>query len=45
VVSQRIGPYREVLGKQPKPPKMPQAHNHSQNESSYHKVILIMSVD
>jgi hypothetical protein len=45
VVSKRTCPYAEVLGKQSELPKMPQAHNHNQNESSYHKVILIMFVD
>jgi hypothetical protein len=45
VVSQRTGPYGEVLEKQPEPPKMPQVHNHNHNESSYHKVILIMFID
>jgi hypothetical protein len=45
VVSQRTGPYGDVLGEQAEPPKIPQAHNHNQNESSYHKVILIMLVD
>jgi hypothetical protein len=45
VVSQRTGPYGEVLRKQPEPSKMPQVHNHNHNESSYHKVILIMFVD
>jgi hypothetical protein len=32
VVSQSTGPYEEVLGKQPEPPKMPKAHNHNQIE-------------
>ena len=45
VVSQRTGPYGEVLGKQPESPKIPQAHDHNQNETLYHKVILIMFVD
>jgi hypothetical protein len=45
VVSQRTYPYGEVLGKQPDPPKTPQAHSHNQNESWYHKVSLIMFVD
>jgi hypothetical protein len=45
VVSQRTGPYGDVLGKQPKPAKMPQVHNHNQNEPSYHKVTLIIFVD
>jgi hypothetical protein len=45
VVSQQIGPYGDVLGKQHEPPKMTQPHNHNQNESLYHKVILIMFVD
>jgi hypothetical protein len=44
VVSQRTGPYGEVLGKQPEPPKEPQVH-HIQNKTSYHKVILSMFVD
>jgi hypothetical protein len=43
MVSKRTSPYGEVLRKQPEPPKMLQVHNH--NESSYHKVILIMFVD
>jgi hypothetical protein len=29
VISQRTGLYGEVLGKQPEPPKVPQAHNHN----------------
>jgi hypothetical protein len=45
VVSQRTCPYGEVLGKQPKPPKVSQVHNHNQGESSYNKVFLIMFVD
>jgi hypothetical protein len=45
VVSQRTGPYVEVLRKQSDPPLVPQAHNHNQNEASYHKVILIMFVN
>jgi hypothetical protein len=28
VVSQRTGPYEEVLGKQPESPLVPQAHPH-----------------
>jgi hypothetical protein len=31
VVIQRTGPSGEVLGKQPKPPLVSQAHNHNQN--------------
>jgi hypothetical protein len=30
VVSQRTGPYGEVLRKQPKPPKVSQVHHHNQ---------------
>jgi hypothetical protein len=32
VVIQRIGPYREVLGKQPESPKVSQVHHHIQND-------------
>jgi hypothetical protein len=31
VVSQRIGPYGEVLRKQPKSPKVSQVHHHNQD--------------
>jgi hypothetical protein len=31
VISQRIGPYGEALGKPHEPPKMPQAHNHNES--------------
>jgi hypothetical protein len=31
VVIQRIGPYGEVLGKQPESPKISQVHHHIQN--------------
>jgi hypothetical protein len=33
VVTQRTGPYEEVLRKQPESPKMQQEHNHNHNES------------
>jgi hypothetical protein len=33
MVSQRTGPYGEALGKRTVPPKMPQVHNHTHNES------------
>jgi hypothetical protein len=33
VVSQRIGPYREVLGKQPGAPFVSQVHQHFQNKN------------
>jgi hypothetical protein len=45
VVSQRTGPYREVLRIQPEPPFVSQVRHHIQNKSLYHKVILIMFID
>jgi hypothetical protein len=39
VVIQRTGPYGEVLGKQPEPPLVSQAHNHNQNIK--HHIIII----
>jgi hypothetical protein len=39
VVIQRTNPYREVLGKQPKPPLVSQAQNHNQNIK--HSIILV----
>jgi hypothetical protein len=38
VVIQRIGPYREVLRKQPESPKVSQVHHHNQKTSLYHKL-------
>jgi hypothetical protein len=45
VVIQRTGPYGEVLGKQPKPSLLSQAHNHNWNVK--HRIInnLIMFID
>jgi hypothetical protein len=45
VVIQRTGPYGEVLGKQPKSPKVSHVHHH---KSRYHQCIinvLIMFID
>jgi hypothetical protein len=39
VVIQRTGPYEEVLGKQPEPPLVSQAHNHNQNVK--HRIIIV----
>jgi hypothetical protein len=43
VVTQRAGPYGEVLRKQPESPKVPQEHHHNQQ----HRIIniRIMFVD
>jgi lantibiotic modifying enzyme len=39
VVIQRTSPYEEVLGKQPEPPLLSQAHNHNQNVE--HRIIIV----
>jgi hypothetical protein len=38
VVSQRTGPYGEVLRKQPEPPKVTQDHHHNQDIISVSKI-------
>jgi len=45
VVSQRTGPYGEVLGKQPESPKMPQVYHHIQNKIIVSSLYLIMFID
>jgi hypothetical protein len=46
VVSQRTGPYGEVLGKRPESPKMPQVYYHRiQNKNIVSSLYLIMFID
>jgi hypothetical protein len=45
VVIQRIGPYEEVLGKQPEPLLVSQVYHHIQNKNIISKSILIMFID
>ena len=45
VVSQRTGPYGEVLGKQPEPPLVSQIHQHFQNKNIASLLYLIMFID